>query len=219
MRPSSMCVRGWNWFGPQQIDVDLERALGGGRRRARRIGNERAQAAAEGGTFVSHAVAPCVGAGRGIARASSFAREREVGFGAARFHVVEDRGHAVARRFAEPDVARDDGVVDALLEERADVAGDLLAEVGALVVHRQQHAGDVERRVERGADAAQRRDEIGEPFEREVLAVERNEHGVGGDERVEREQPERRRRVDEDVVEAIAERVQDGAGGARDGAA
>ena len=130
------------------------------------------------------------------------------------------RGHAVARRFAEPDVARDDGVVDALQEERADVARDLLSEVRALVVHRHQHAGDVERRIEGGADAAQRRDEIGEPFEREVLAVERNQHGVGGDERVEREQPERGRRVDEDVVEAVAERVEQArAGDARGGGA
>ena len=55
--------------------------------------------------------------------------------------------------------------------------------------------------IERAAHAAQRGDEIGEAFEREVLAVERNQHGVGGDERVERQQPERRRRVDEDEVE------------------
>ena len=85
---------------------------------------------------------------------------------------------------------------------------DLLTEIGALVVHRHQHAGDVERRVQRGADAAQRGDEIGEPLEREVFAVERNQHGVGGDERVEREQPERRRRVDQDEVEAIAQRLE-----------
>ena len=90
---------------------------------------------------------------------------------------------------------------DAVLEELADVLRDLLAEVRALVVHRQQDAGDVERGVERGADPAQRGDEIGEPLEREVLAVERNQHRVGGDERVQRQQAERRRRVDEDVVE------------------
>ena len=47
-----------------------------------------------------------------------------------------------------------------------------------------------------------RADEIGETFEREVLAVERNQHGVGGDERVQRQQAERRRAVDEDVVVA-----------------
>ena len=52
--------------------------------------------------------------------------------------------------------------------------------------------------IERGAHAAQRRDEIGQAFEREVLAVQRDQHGVGGDERVEREQAERRRAVDDD---------------------
>ena len=81
----------------------------------------------------------------------------------------------------------------------------LLPQVRALVVHRQQHALDVERGIERRADAAHRADEIGEPLEREVLAVERNEHGVGGDERVEREEAERGRAVDEDVIEAIAQ--------------
>ena len=48
------------------------------------------------------------------------------------------------------------------------------------------------------AHATQRGDEVGEALEGEVLAVERNQHRVGGDERVEREQSERRRRVDED---------------------
>ena len=84
--------------------------------------------------------------------------------------------------------------------------GDLLSEIRALVEHRQQDAFDVERRVERGADAAHRADEIGEPFEREVFAVQRNQHGVGGDERVQRQQAERRRTVDEDVVEVVAHR-------------
>ena len=87
------------------------------------------------------------------------------------------------------------------LKNCADVGGDLLAEIRALVEHRQQHAFDVERRIERGAHAPHRADEIGEPFEREVLAVQRNQHRVGGDERVERQQAERRRAVDEDVVE------------------
>ena len=50
------------------------------------------------------------------------------------------------------------------------------------------------------------RDEIGEAFEREVLAVQRDQHAIGGDERVEREQAERRRRVDDDEVEFVAQR-------------
>ena len=163
--------------------------------------------ATERGTFFNHAAGSVPARGCGFAR-EELARQREVGLGAARLDVVEDGGQAVARRFAEADVARDDGRVDAVLEERANVARHLLPEIRALVVHRHQHAGDVERRVERAAHAAQRGDEIGEPLEREVFAVERNQHGVGGDERVEREQPERRRRVDEDEVEAVAERVE-----------
>ena len=46
-----------------------------------------------------------------------------------------------------------------------------------------------------------RADQIGEAFEREKFAVERDEHGVGGNERIQRQQSERRRAVDEDVVE------------------
>ena len=89
-----------------------------------------------------------------------------------------------------------------LLEEPAHVVRHLLAQVRPLVEHRQQHALDVERRVERGAHAAHRADEIGEALEREVLAVQRNQHGVGGDEGVERQEAERRRAVDEDPVVA-----------------
>ena len=56
--------------------------------------------------------------------------------------------------------------------------------------------------VERRAHAPHRRDEIGEAFEREVFAVQRDQHAVGGDERVEREQAERRRRIDDDEIES-----------------
>ena len=47
-----------------------------------------------------------------------------------------------------------------------------------------------------------RRDQVGDAFEREVLAVQRDDHGVRGDQRVQRQETERRRRVDEDVVVA-----------------
>ena len=59
------------------------------------------------------------------------------------------------------------------------------------------------------AHAPHRADEIGEAFEREVLAVQRNQHGVGRDQRIQREQAERRRAVDEDVVEPRPQRLDD----------
>src|SRR5689334_15102306 len=119
----------------------------------------------------------------GLAR-ENFLRERDVRFRASRLRVVEHGGQAVARRFAKPDVARNHRREDAVLKELADVARDLLPEIRALVVHRHQNAGDVERWIERGADAPQRRDEIRKTLEREVLAVQRDEHRIRGNERV-----------------------------------
>ena len=148
-----------------------------------------------------HVMAACLR--RFVARA--LRGEREVRFGAAGARVVGHGGQAVAGRFGEAHVARDHRAVDLVLEELAHVARHLLAEVRALVVHRQQHAFDVERRVERRAHAPHRRDEIGEAFEREVLAVQRNQDAIGGDERVQRQQAERRRRVDDDEVEFVAQ--------------
>ena len=48
--------------------------------------------------------------------------------------------------------------------------------------------------------------ELDEPAEREVLGLDGDDHAVGGSERVDRQQPERGRRVDEDVVVAVADR-------------
>ena len=112
-------------------------------------------------------------------------------------------------RFSQPDVARDDVLIDAILEELADIPGDLLSEVRAIVVHREEDAGDVERWIERAANASQRGNEVGKALEREILACQRNQHSVGGDERVQRQQPERGWRVDEDEVEVVANRRED----------
>ena len=166
-------------------------------------GNERAQAAAECGAFFNHGEAPCTPAAFRHAR-QELAGKCDVGRGAARLDVIKDGGHAVTRRLTKPNVARDDAVVDAILKEFANVFGDRLSKIRSLIVHRQQHASDVERRVERTAHAAQCCDEIGQPFEGEIFAGERNEHGVGRDERVQCEQAERRRSVDEDDIEGAA---------------
>src|SRR4030095_3681109 len=74
--------------------------------------------------------------------------------------VLPDAGNPMAWRFTQPDVARNDRVEHFLFEELAHIARDELPEVGAVVVHREQHAFDVERRIQRGAHAAHRPDEI-----------------------------------------------------------
>src|SRR5690349_15855745 len=101
-----------------------------------------------------------LGRGRRGGAREHFAREREVGFGPLRLCVVKYGRHAVARRLAETNVAGNDGGVDPIDEERPDVARHLLPQIRALVVHRQKHAGDIERGIERGADTAQGGDEV-----------------------------------------------------------
>ena len=85
---------------------------------------------------------------------------------------------------------------------RLHFVGDLVGEVVARVEHREDDALDLELRVHPVLHAIDRRHEVGEPLERVVLALERHEHAVGRGERVHREEPERRRAVDEDVLVA-----------------
>ena len=56
--------------------------------------------------------------------------------------------------------------------------------------------------------ATDRPDEIGKAFEREVLAVQWNQHGVGGNERIQREESKRRRTVDQNQIEMRAQRLE-----------
>ena len=113
-----------------------------------------------------------------------------------------------ARRLAEAHVARDHGVEDELREVLADLALDVARQAGAPVVHGQQHARDGQARVELALDEAQRVEQAGEALQRVVLGLHRDDHAVGGDQRVDRQRAERRRAVQERVGEAVAQRRQ-----------
>ena len=47
---------------------------------------------------------------------------------------------------------------------------------------------------------ANRAEELAQSLERVILALNRDQNGIGGRERVEREEPEARRRIDEDEI-------------------
>ncbi len=81
--------------------------------------------------------------------------------------------------------------------------GDLVGQVVPRVEHREHDALDLEARVHAVLHAVDRRHQVGEALERVVLALQRDEHAVGRVERVHREQAQRRRAVDEDVVEVF----------------
>ena len=74
----------------------------------------------------------------------------------------------------------------------------------ATVEHRRHDPLDANALIEVLAHHRQGVLELHEPAERQVLALHGDDHSRGGDESVDGEQPERRRRVHEDVVVAIA---------------
>ena len=74
----------------------------------------------------------------------------------------------------------------------------------ALVEHRRQDPLDLDLRIEVLPDHRQRVLELDEPAQREVLALHRHDHAGGRDEGVDRQQAERRRRVDHDPVVDLA---------------
>src|SRR6266567_8294928 len=93
------------------------------------------------------------------------------------------------------------------VDEVAEVlAQDLVRFAGVgqpAVVHRRQDSNDLDLRVQVLAHHRQRVLELNEAAQREVLGLHRHDHAGSRDERVDGQQAERRRSVDEDVVVAL----------------
>ncbi len=122
--------------------------------------------------------------------------------------IVGEHRLAVPGCLRDFDASGDDRSKGGRTEVTAHLARHLVGELGAPVVHRQQDRRDMQRGVEvrpHEVDVAQ---QLAEPFQRVVLALDRDEHLIGRDEGVHREQAERRRAVDEDVVDVqLVERL------------
>ena len=114
--------------------------------------------------------------------------------------VVGDGGFAVARRLGQAHVARDHGLVDLFAEEFAHLVHDLIGQLRAPVIHGHDDALYAQLRIEALVAHFDAAHEIGDALERVILALHRDEHAVGRDERIDRQQLERRRTVDEDEV-------------------
>ena len=88
----------------------------------------------------------------------------------------------------------------------ADLVGDLVGELGPAVVHRQQDGPDGDPRIEVLPHQVDVVEQLPQPLERVVLALDGDEHLVAGDERVQGQQPQGRRAVDEHVVRPLLRR-------------
>ena len=101
---------------------------------------------------------------------------------------------------SQPDAARNNRAKDFILEELLQIGGHLPRQVGAVVEHREQDALDAEIVTEGLPDTVHRIEELGDALEREKLALNRDQHRIGGHQRVQRQQIEGGRAVDHDVV-------------------
>ncbi|KEO96598.1 hypothetical protein EH32_10240 [Erythrobacter litoralis] len=110
----------------------------------------------------------------------------------------------MARRLGKPDIARNHRLENQLAQTFADILGHLVGQAIAPIEHGESDTDDVEPRVKALLNPFDRLEQLAEPFQREKFALERNEQRIGGAQRVQRQQAERRRAVDEaDVMPAM----------------
>ena len=84
-----------------------------------------------------------------------------------------------------------------------DLPGHLHRQAIPPVLHREHDRQDLQLRVQPRAHRIDRREKLRQAFEGVVLALHRHEHGVGGHQRIYRQQAERWRAVDEDGVVSL----------------
>src|SRR5262249_47930792 len=109
-----------------------------------------------------------------------FPRQVEVAFGSLAADVVEHDWLSEAGSFTEPDVPGNDGPENLVFEVRLDILHHLLRKSRSLVVHREEDSLDLQGGVQRGADSAERPDQLGHALEGHVLALHRDQNRIGG---------------------------------------
>src|SRR5207245_3538165 len=125
----------------------------------------------------------------------------EVCRGATGFEIVKHDRPAVAWRFRDANVPWNDRVEDLPWEISVDLVADLEGEARTAVEHREHDPQQIESGVELLPNKLHGLPEqIGQPFQRVELALERDDNAISRDERVDREEAERRRAIDDDVV-------------------
>ena len=118
--------------------------------------------------------------------------------------VVFQHRHALHGRLREANRLADPRGEDAIAEVLLEDLDRLLGVDRAGVDERRQDALDLDVRVEVLADHGQRVLKLDQPTHRQILALDGDDNLVGGRQRVDREQPEARRRVDADEVVVVA---------------
>ena len=114
--------------------------------------------------------------------------------------IVYRNGLAVARRFAQADVARNNRVEHLAAEVFLHFLRHLDGQIRPAVVHRHEQSQELQAGIQIVPHHVHGLHELGQPFQRVKLALHGNEDEISRRQGVERQQPQRRRAVDDDVV-------------------
>ena len=104
--------------------------------------------------------------------------------------VVGNGGFAVARCLGQAYIARDHRLIDLFAEELAHFVHDLIGQLRAAVVHGHDDTLHGQLRVQAFVAHFDAAHEVGNALERIVFALHRDEHAVGCDECIDRQQLE-----------------------------
>lgn len=114
----------------------------------------------------------------------------------------------MTRRLAQADISRDDGLVDPIAKDRANLLDNLFSQIGSVVIHRHHDAADFQLGVQPLTDHFNRLHQLGDSLEGQVFGLDRNQDGVGSSQGVQGQQTQRRGTVDESEVVELSSRLQ-----------
>src|SRR5579883_2618326 len=112
--------------------------------------------------------------------------------------VIEDR-LAKARCLAQAHVAVNNGLEDLFRKVIAHLAHDLAGQPGAGIKHRQHHAGNVESGIQFVLHNLDRVQQMRQALQGQILALDRNDQAVRRHQRVDGQQAQRGRTIDNNV--------------------
>jgi len=131
-----------------------------------------------------------------------------VAFGTPRSGVVHEDRLSEAGGLGQANTAGNYGMKNFVLEEVPEVVRDLARQIGPFVVHREKDSLNLELMRERVAHLIDGIHELGYPFKRKELALDGDQHGLGRDEGIQREEIEGWGAVDKNVIVARPDLVE-----------
>ena len=118
-------------------------------------------------------------------------------------------GQTIGWSFGQADAARHDRLEDLAGEVPVDLRHHIGGQVRARIEHGQHDAAHLQPGKQGLAHALDGLCQHAQALQRQVLALHRHQRAVlGGDQAVDRQQPKRRRAIDQDVVVAAEQRLQ-----------